>query len=77
MVKPAIRMDSKGSSGGPEIGDLLSLGVALASCLAVGFGLGWLVDLGTRTFPVFALIGLALGIVAACLYVYRQFKRYM
>ncbi|MBA2324152.1 MAG: AtpZ/AtpI family protein [Pseudonocardiales bacterium] len=62
--------------GGPGLGDLLSLGVTLASCLVVGFGLGWLADLPGGTFPIFALVGLALGVVAACLSFYKMFKRY-
>lgn len=64
------------SSGGPALGDLLSMGVTLALCLVVGFGLGWLADMPFGTFPAFALAGLALGIVAACLYFYKTFKRY-
>lgn len=63
-------------SGGPHLGDLLSMGVTLALCLVVGFGLGWLVDSWLGTFPGFALAGLALGVVAACAYFYKQFKRY-
>lgn len=62
--------------GGPGLGDLLSLGATLASCLVVGFGLGWLADLPGGTFPIFALIGLALGVVAACLAFCKVFKRY-
>jgi F0F1-type ATP synthase assembly protein I len=61
---------------GPELGDLLSMGVTLALCVAAGFGLGWLVDQAVGTFPVFALIGLLLGVGAASLYVYKLFKRY-
>lgn len=64
------------NGGGPELGDLLSLGLTLASCLVVGFALGWLADLPFGTFPGFALTGLALGVVAACFYFYKQFKRY-
>ncbi|MGD9525481.1 AtpZ/AtpI family protein [Pseudonocardia sp.] len=64
------------NGGGPELGDLLSLGLTLAMCLVVGFGLGWLVDTAFGTFPGFALAGLALGVVAACLYFYKQFKRF-
>lgn len=64
------------NGGGPELGDLLSLGVTLASCLVVGFGLGWLVDTSFGTFPVFALVGLGLGVVAACVYFRKLFKRY-
>ena len=61
---------------GPELGDLLSMGVTLAICVLAGFGLGWLVDRATGTFPLIAMIGLALGVVLAALYVVKQFKRY-
>lgn len=64
-------------TGGQELGDLLSMGITLASCVVLGFGLGWLVDLPFDTFPGFALAGLALGVVAACFYVYKQFRRYL
>lgn len=64
------------SSSGPELGDLLSMGLTLALCLVIGFGLGWLADLPFGTFPAFALAGLAVGIAAACLYFYKTFKRY-
>ena len=65
------------AGGGPELGDLLSMGLTLAGCVVVGFGLGWLADLPLDTFPAFALAGLALGVVAASVYFYKQFKRYM
>ena len=64
------------SNSGPELGDLLSMGLSLATCVIVGFGLGWLVDLGFGSFPGFALAGLGLGIVAAGVYFYKVFKRY-
>jgi hypothetical protein len=63
-------------NGGPGLGDLLSLGMTLALCLVVGFGLGWLADLPGGTFPIFALVGLALGVVAACFWFYKIFKRF-
>jgi F0F1-type ATP synthase assembly protein I len=63
-------------SGGPELGDLLSMGLTLALCVVLGFGLGWLGDLLTGTFPLIAMIGLALGVAVAALYVVKQFKRY-
>lgn len=63
-------------SGGPELGDLLSMGLTLALCVVIGFGLGWLGDLVTGTFPLFAMIGLALGVALATFYVVKQFKRY-
>ena len=61
---------------GPELGDLLSMGLTLALCVMVGFGLGWLGDLATGTFPLLAMVGLALGVVLATVYVVKQFKRY-
>ncbi len=64
------------ASNGPQLGDLLSMGMTLALCVVIGFGLGWLGDLATGTFPLIAMIGLALGVVAATVYVVKQFKRY-
>ncbi len=61
---------------GPELGDLLSMGLTLALCVVLGFGLGWLGDLATGTFPLIAMIGLALGVALAAFYVVRQFRRY-
>jgi F0F1-type ATP synthase assembly protein I len=64
------------NSSGPELGDLLSMGLTLALCVIVGFGLGWLGDLATGTFPLISMVGLALGVVLATIYVVKQFKRY-
>lgn len=64
------------ASGGPELGDLLSMGLTLAVCVVVGFGLGWLADLPLHTFPLFAMVGLALGVAAAVVYVVKLFKRF-
>ena len=64
------------TSSGPELGDLLSMGLTLALCVVIGFGLGWLGDLVTGTFPLLAMVGLALGVVLATVYVVKQFKRY-
>lgn len=61
---------------GPGLGDLLSMGLTLALCVMLGFGLGWLVDLPFGTFPVFGMVGLALGVVAAAFVVVKQFKRF-
>jgi F0F1-type ATP synthase assembly protein I len=61
---------------GPELGDLLSMGLTLALCVVLGFGLGWLGDLVTGTFPLIAMIGLALGVATATYYVVKQFQRY-
>jgi F0F1-type ATP synthase assembly protein I len=64
------------ASSGPRLGDLLSMGMTLALCVVVGFGLGWLGDLATGTFPLIAMVGLALGVVVAAVYVVKIFKRY-
>lgn len=64
------------SGSGPELGDLLSMGLTLALCVVLGFGLGWLGDLATGTFPLIAMIGLALGVALAVVYVVKQFRRY-
>lgn len=61
---------------GPGLGDLLSLGMTFAGCVVVGFGLGWWADQPFRTFPAFALVGLALGVVAAGAFFYQLVKRY-
>lgn len=63
-------------SSGPELGDLLSMGLTLALCVVAGFGLGWLVDLPLHTFPLAAMVGLGLGVVAATVYVVKQFQRF-
>ena len=63
-------------SSGPELGDLLSMGITIALCVAAGFGLGWLVDLPGGTFPAFSMAGLALGVVVAAAYVIKQFRRF-
>jgi F0F1-type ATP synthase assembly protein I len=52
------------------------MGLTLALCVVIGFGLGWLGDLLTGTFPLIAMIGLALGVAVAAFYVVKQFKRY-
>jgi F0F1-type ATP synthase assembly protein I len=64
------------NASGPDLGDLLSMGLTLATCVIVGFGLGWLVDLGFATFPGFALAGLLAGVIAASVYFYKTYKKY-
>jgi F0F1-type ATP synthase assembly protein I len=61
---------------GPELGDLLSMGLTLATCVIVGFGLGWLLDLWFVTFPAFALAGLLVGVIAASVYFYKTYKKF-
>lgn len=63
-------------SDGPGLADLVTMSVTLALYLAMGFALGWLLDLPFHTFPVLALVGLLLGIVGACRYFYKQYQRF-
>jgi F0F1-type ATP synthase assembly protein I len=62
---------------GPDLSTLLGLGAATAAILVVGLGVGWLVDLIVNTLPVFTLVGLALGIVGAGVYMYTKFKTFL
>lgn len=62
---------------GPELSTLLGLGAVTAAILVVGLGLGWLVDKLVGTLPAFTLVGLALGIVSAGVYIYTQFTKFL
>jgi F0F1-type ATP synthase assembly protein I len=62
---------------GPELTTLLGLGAATAAIIVLGLGLGWLVDRILNTFPAFIMIGLALGIVGAGVYIYTKFKTFL
>lgn len=59
----------------PDVSSLLTLGIVLALCLVLGLGLGWLLDSAAGTSPVFLLVGLLLGIVAAACYTVASFRR--
>ncbi len=54
---------------------LLSIGIVIALCLVAGLGLGWVIDSAVGTSPVFLLVGLLLGIVAAGCYTVAQFRK--
>jgi F0F1-type ATP synthase assembly protein I len=55
---------------------LLGLGAVSALLLVVGLGLGWLADRLLQTEPIFTLIGLGLGIVAAGRHTYREARKF-
>jgi F0F1-type ATP synthase assembly protein I len=57
--------------------ELLGMGAVIAAVIAVGMGLGWMVDELVNTVPIFILIGLALGIVGAVAYTVAQFRKYL
>jgi len=58
-----------------DVSSLLTLGIVLALCLVLGLGLGWLLDTAVGTSPVFLLVGLLLGIVAAACYTVASFRK--
>ncbi|MBV9140760.1 MAG: AtpZ/AtpI family protein [Pseudonocardiales bacterium] len=62
---------------GPELVTLLGLGAAVAAVLLIGLGLGWLVDWLVGTLPAFTMVGLALGIVGAGVYIYTKFTKFL
>jgi len=53
------------------------MGVTIAALLVVGVALGWLFDWLFDTFPIFVIVGLALGIGGACSYTVVQFRKYL
>lgn len=56
---------------------LIGLGSAIVA-LVVGCSVfGWFIDSRAQTTPVFVFVGLAVGIIAACLYSYAQFRNFM
>lgn len=71
-----------GQGGRPRPGslsgtDLIGLGVAIAAALAVPAAIGVGVDALSHSSPIGFVIGLAVGIVAACATAFMQFRRYL
>ncbi|MGH9081518.1 MAG: AtpZ/AtpI family protein [Acidimicrobiales bacterium] len=62
---------------GPGAVAFLTLGVAWAVALAVGWGLGYLVDQWAGTGPIFTLLGLAFGVVLAVLITIDRVRKYL
>jgi F0F1-type ATP synthase assembly protein I len=56
---------------------LLGLGTTLAGALVGPTLLGWLIDHLAGTFPIFILVGLALGIVAAARLAYTEMRKFL
>jgi F0F1-type ATP synthase assembly protein I len=52
------------------------MGVVSAVLVALGLGLGFFVDSRLHTLPVFTLVGLALGVVMAGRYTFREFRKF-
>lgn len=61
----------------PSWQSLIGMGAVIAAVLALGMGLGWLVDSIADTTPVFIMIGLLVGVVGAVAYTVNEFKQFL
>ena len=52
------------------------LGMVNALCLGTGMVLGWLVDRGLGTLPVFLFVGMAAGIACGVVATRAELKKY-
>jgi F0F1-type ATP synthase assembly protein I len=59
------------------IWQLVSLGGTLLGCLVGGLVIGLLVDRAADTLPVFTVIGVAVGMVSACLIGYVRVREFL
>jgi F0F1-type ATP synthase assembly protein I len=62
---------------GPGAVAFLTLGVAWAVALAVGWGIGYLIDRWAGTGPIFTLVGLFFGVVLAVLITIDRVRKYL
>jgi F0F1-type ATP synthase assembly protein I len=61
----------------PGWSELLGMGVVIAAELAVGIVLGLVVDSAAGTGPIFLLVGLLIGVVAAVSSTVMKFRKYL
>ena len=64
-------------SGGPNLVDLLTLGLSAAAAIGFGFGVGWLLDAKLDTLPVCTMVGLAVGVALAVATVWAQMRKFL
>jgi len=55
----------------------LTMGVAAALCVVIGGGLGYVIDRGAGTSPLFTLIGLGFGLVTAVVMAVARIREYL
>ncbi len=60
----------------PGIMVFAGLGMLNAICLAIGLGVGWLVDGVLGTLPLFLFVGMAAGIALGVVATRNEWKRY-
>lgn len=54
---------------------MLGMGTTIAAILLVPMVLGWLVDRAVGTLPIFVMVGLVVGLIAAARYTYVEVRR--
>lgn len=54
---------------------LLGLGTSIAGCLVIPTILGYLLDRGVGTTPLFTLVALVLGMATAGMYAYKEIRK--
>lgn len=64
------------SSSGPGLRELLGMGSKIAVMVAGGLALGMFLDSRVVTSPLFTLVGLGVGMIAASAYLYSIGKQY-
>lgn len=62
--------------GPPSVWQLVGVGTTMAVLVAGGMLVGLFIDSRVHLVPVFTMTGLAVGIAAACWYVYARFRRF-
>ncbi len=64
-------------SDGIGWGDLATAGLTVASFIAIGVVVGWLVDRLLGTLPIFLFAGLLLSVAGAVWYLVIKFRAYL
>lgn len=64
------------AAGPPSTLQLIGMGSTLAGLVAGGMLLGWFIDSQVGTFPIFALIGLLVGMFSAAFQGYSMFRKF-
>lgn len=64
------------SGRSPSLRDFVGIGSVISGEVAGGLVLGWLADKALHTLPVFTLIGLLVGIIAASFYLYSVYQKF-
>ncbi|MBM3804079.1 MAG: AtpZ/AtpI family protein [Acidimicrobiia bacterium] len=58
-----------------SLGDLLSVGIMFPACIAIGYGIGYFLDLWTGKRTAFKLIFLLFGIAAAFINLFKVVRK--